>query len=628
MTAAPAGNRPWHWIGSRLQRQFSVIAALLIVVTSSLFLLLVAQQYKSSILKAHETASLNVNMLLQAALENAMIKRDLDGLQDIVTRLGAQEGITGVMIANPGGEIRFSSYPDRLFQPLADHGLGAALASRTRQTGFRSLDSGQQVLRSINPVANQERCQGCHGEIANTPVNGLLIVDYDASGTRAEVRRGVLMLAGLGVAVLILLEVGLWIALKRLVLRRINRMTVTTRALASGDLSVRTRPQGADELASLGRDFNHMADRLEANLKSLQTAHSALQRLIDAIPDGVRVIGPDFRIIMANTAYCRQIGAPMADVVGQFCYRSSHRRDSPCLPTLVECPVASILHQGGDNLTCNHVHRDLHGSDMLVELSAAAVTIPLTEGPTRCVVESIRDLDSGISISQKQRLAEMGSLAAGIAHEVHNPLSSICLALRFLKTQPNQSEEMQDYIQIAETEIDNCIAITESLLRLSALPDQESELVNMADVIGDTVSLIRFEAEQRGVDIQTRIDGTPALLARDSNMRNLVFNLTLNAIHAMPEGGTLTISCHAEGEQVKLEVRDTGVGISERDQAKIFLPFWTRRADASKGRGLGLAICASIVKTLGGTITCQSVVGVGTRFRVTLPQFSEGDHAP
>lgn len=619
MASNEDGSGLFFWAGKSLRRQLALIAAVLILVTSALFLVVVSRQYKTSILKAHEEASMNVNMLLQAALENAMIKRDLNGLQEIVARLGQQENVTGVMIANPLGEIRFSSYSERLFQSVDDDNFDRAATTGVKHASFLVLTDGREVLRSINPVHNQPRCGECHGTVADHPINGLLIVDYDASGVRATVRRGALMLAALGVAVLLLLQAGLWGAVNRLVVGRLNRLSVTATAIASGDLTVRTNTRGNDEVARLGARFDEMADRLHSSITELQAAYTSLQTLIDAIPDGVRVISPDFRIVMANKAYCTQIGEPPDQVIGQHCYASSHKRDAPCIPTLVTCPVEAILQGGQGDLTCSHDHLDKNGSEFSVEVSAAAVTLRKDGKDQGCVVESIRDLDTDVAISQKQRLAEMGSLAAGVAHEVHNPLSSISLVLRAIKSQENLSDDAENYLQVAETEIGNCQKITESLLRLTALPQTEPELVDIAAVTRDTASLLSFEAEQAGVTITLDLTDAPRVVARDSDIRNLMFNLAINAIHAMPDGGDLRIACGVAGDMVRIEVEDTGVGIPERDQPKILLPFWTRRADGSRGRGLGLAICSSVVKNLDGMLQFHSEVGVGTRFVIELP---------
>ncbi|PIE15585.1 MAG: hypothetical protein CSA68_06065 [Rhodobacterales bacterium] len=608
-----------NWIAQRLKRQFLLVAAVLVLVSSAVLLPIVIQQYRNSILKTHEAASLNVNLLLQAALENAMLKRDLEGLQGIVQRLGTQPDVAGVMIATPEGEVRFSSYQNRLGTHLTDQDFTNAVATGQQKTRFQDGDASTgEVLRSTNPLPNQPRCQQCHGAIADNPINGVLIVDYDASNIRALLRSGAIGLAVLGVVVLILLETGIWLALKRLVLNRVDILTDRTQALSDGDLSVRVPPLGHDEIDRFGQHFNDMADHLQRNVKALESARQSLQTLIDAIPDGVRVTGPDFRIIMANRAYCKQVGADPVQIAGQFCYRSSHGLSAPCVPTMTCCPISEILHNGKREVITTHVHKDQYGGEFSVEVSAAPVRLSLPGGEQDCVVESIRDMEKDISISHKQRLAEMGSLAAGVAHEVNNPLSAIALALNAVSRQPDLPDSARQYLDIAEAEIANCQQITESLLRLSSRPSVSKELVELGKVISDTATLLRLEAEQAGVEITQDIDGNPRILARDSDMRTVLFNLALNAIHAMPEGGQLMLKCYQKGGKVFIQVRDTGVGIPERDRAKVLLPFWTRRSDGSRGRGLGLAICASIVKQMEGVLDFYPVSGGGTCFEVVL----------
>lgn len=613
------------WAAAGLQRKFAVIAAGLLLATSVLFLLLVISSYRNRILAAQEHASTNVNLLLQASLENAMIKRDLEGLQGIVRRLGAQQGIDGVMIVSPDGQIRFSSYEERLYQPFTDAGLARALSTRTQQTGFRTLANGAEVLRSINPVHNKPECRQCHGDMSAHPVNGVLVVDYDSSGVRRETRQGALLLGGLGFVVLLTLEFGLWLALRRLVIDKIAVLTRATGAVAEGDLSARADMRGDDEIARLGGGFNTMAARLETAMTDLKSSEAFLQALIDAVPDGVRVIDSDFRIRMANRTYREQIGARQGEVLGQACYASSHKRNAPCVATLVECPVVRCVHGDAAHLKCSHVHVTETGGKLPVEVYAAPATMVIDGQSVDCVVESIRDLETQLNISQEQRLSEMGMLAAGVAHEVHNPLSSIALALRAIGAQSGQTDEARRYIGIAETEIGNCQAITEALLRLAAPSQRAPELVDLARVIADTRSLLSFEAERVGIEMIADVEGTPRVLASDSDMRILVFNLLHNTIHAMPKGGTARIECRVSGARLRLVVSDTGVGIAARDREKIMLPFWTRRADGTSGRGLGLAIVKTIVDGLGGSVQIESVLGEGARFIIDLPSADGAD---
>jgi signal transduction histidine kinase len=611
------------WARQNLQRQFAFIAAALILLSSAILLFFVVSEYRSSIFRAHEAASLNVNLLLQSSLENAMIKRDLDGLQDIVARLGAQEGVAGVMIANPAGEIRFSSYTGLIGASVDDNQFDLARTTFEAQTGVRELADGREVLRSINPVQNQPQCGTCHGTISDSPINGLLIVDYDSSEVSQLAWRGAIMLAALGIFVLILLEAGLWMALRRIVLDRLNHLVVTTKQIASGKLSVRTETSGQDEIAELGRSFDIMASQLEHKVEELRASRNVLQVLIDAIPDGIRVIGPDYRIILANQAYRDQVGMETEDLIGQYCYASSHRRSTPCVPTLVLCPVAEMLEGDKRELTCSHVHKDADGADISVEVSAARVTMVLDGEETNCVVEAIRDLEANMTISHNQRLAEMGMLAAGVAHEVYNPLASISLALRSIKGQDELTAQSRSYIDVAEAEIENCRSITDSLLRLATPPNHAAGLIDLTHLIDDTMSLLRLEAEQHNVSVTKEIVGRPRVVAKDSDIRILIFNLVLNAIHAMPSGGDLRIALRTQDDEVLLEVEDSGVGITDRDKSKILLPFWSRRADGTQGRGLGLAICAAIIKELGGQITFDSSPNKGTRFRIVLPNGGE-----
>ncbi|MBK5934282.1 signal transduction histidine kinase [Rhodovulum imhoffii] len=621
VTTAPSGHAGRWWAG-RLQRRFAVIFGALLAAMSLGFLLLVTTTYRQRTLETYEDASISVNLLLQAALENAMIKRDLDGLQDIVRRLGSQDGVRAVSILNPKGEIRFSSDAGSLFSQIDDPAFGTALADRHQKTGFRAPAEGVEVLRSINPVLNKPVCQQCHGPVADNPVNGLLVVDYDASAIRRNLRDGVLLLGVSGLFVIALVLGGLWAALHRLVLARTDALATTAATIAGGDLSVRVAQTGQDEIARLAQSFNTMADQVEAQMETLRANATVLQALIDAIPDGVRVIDGNFRVRMVNAAYCAQLGVTSDEALRLPCHGSSHRRGAPCVPTLVCCPLVELLQNGAPRIKCSHTHVTASGATLPVELFAVPVTLRIEGAEIPCVVESIRDLQTQMNISQEQRLSEMGILAAGVAHEVLNPMSSLKLALRSIRKDA-RSPRAGYYLDIADAEIDKCMDFTESLLRLAALPQGERELIDMNPIIRETLALLRFEAEKANARLVPELEGCPRVLARDGDMRTLVFNLVLNAIHAMPEGGTVKISCRAREGTVRLSIRDTGVGIPPHEIDKIFLPFWTRRADGSRGRGLGLSICKSILDNLNGRISAESAPGDGAVFHVSIPDADE-----
>ncbi|HMQ58899.1 MAG TPA: ATP-binding protein [Rhizobiaceae bacterium] len=212
-------------------------------------------------------------------------------------------------------------------------------------------------------------------------------------------------------------------------------------------------------------------------------------------------------------------------------------------------------------------------------------------------------------------------LATGVAHEIHNPLSSIELALSAIRdTLSNEHEPSgaQHYIDIARTEIGKCMGVTESLMRLSE-PPREPELVILNAVLREVVQLLAYQIGTGQIVVHIDLAQKLRIIASDSDMRMIFINLIQNAIHAMPQGGELRVSGQTLGGFAVLRVADTGIGIPNEHLDKIFLPFWTRRADGSTGRGLGLSICKAIVERYGGAISVDSIPGKGSEFTVALP---------
>lgn len=611
-----------EWRSSQLQRRFAYLSGGLLTVISLTFLLLLTGLYRERVLSARADAAQNVNALLETALVNAMLKRDIDGLEQILADLVTNPDIDGARIVNPEGQVRFGSGSGVL---LDDPAVAAALQSAERQHGLRRGPDGRLVLRAVEPVHNQPRCAECHGPVAQSPINGLLVVDYPMGSLRGDLIRGVLVLGALGLAVMLAVQTGLWISLRRLVLDRAVALDTTARAFAEGDLSVRAQAGPEDEISRLGASFNDMAGQLQATLSALRGQKEFLQTLVDSIPDGIRVIGQDHRTLIVNRAFREQLRLPQEVQAEDLpCYALSHGRDTPCTPTMVRCPLVE-LSDDCPQIRCSHTHVAHDGARLRVEVQATRAMMQIDGAAQPCVIESVRDLETQVMISQEQRLAEMGMLASGMAHEVFNPLTSIALILDRLESQPLDGTG-HELLRLARTEIANCRHVTDSLLKMAAPGADVAPLdpVDLGEILTDTALLLRFEAQQRGCQIAIEATSAPVVMARDSDLRMMVFNLLQNAIHAMPDGGPITLRAMPREDRVVIEVADRGVGIAAADRDRVLMPFWTRRADGSSGRGLGLAICAVIVSGLGGKIDFDSTPGEGTTFRVELPRSQGG----
>ncbi|MCB1800328.1 MAG: HAMP domain-containing protein [Gammaproteobacteria bacterium] len=607
-----------NWLNARLSRRFAVGTAAGLFASSLLFLLLFLALYRGEIADERAATAAQVNQLLQTSLENAMLKRDLEGLRTIVQRLGEQPGIQAVFITNPAGEIRFASDPQLLGRHQA---VGPDRLSATTQ--FTTDERGNELLRSVNPVANRAACRECHGAASDHPVNGILFVDYDAAPIRHKARTTTLLLMGSGATIVLLNIAGGWWFINRYVIRPVDQLSSASQALAGGDLERRASPRGNDELAQLGHAFNDMADQLKERIDESEYQRGFLQALIDAIPDGVRVITNDYRVALTNRAYRQQMRlADGDDGVGDTCHRISHRSDAPCPATLITCPVQTISAHGKP-IQALHRHHDADGNVSDVEIYAAPMTATLAGKPQTLIVESIRDLSKQITYSHEQKLSELGKLATGVAHEIHNPLTSVRLALHSLRRRVTDADsEVDEYLELVDTQVDKCVEATERLLRLGMTPSATPELVEVERVVDDTLSLLRWEADALAITLKTELERGLRVIATDSELRMVMLNLVQNAFHAMPRGGELKVTAHAAVPMICITIHDTGIGIEPDRLPRIFDPFYSRRADGVKGTGIGLSIVRTIVENYKGRVAVQSTPGKGTVLSVFLPDAS------
>jgi signal transduction histidine kinase len=585
-----------------------------LLASSLVFLALFLGLYRTELAAERSAAAAQVNQLLQTSLENAMLKRDLDGLRVIVERLGQQPGIEAVFITDPRGAIRFASDP-ALLNAMQPPGPG----ERTASTRFVVTPGGEEILRSVNPVANREACRECHGPAAQNPVNGILYVDYDAAPIRDKASRTTLLLMGSGAVIVLLNLAGGWWFIQRHVLGPVGALAAASMGLAAGDLGRRVTPAGDDELGQLATTFNDMAGQLQERVALVEHQREFLQALLDAIPDGVRVIGPDYRVVLTNRAYRDQLGLGEADGVGEPCHLAAHQSATPCPPTLLTCPVHEIKTRAVP-VKALHRHQDRDGNTADVEIYAAPL-VTLADGRTQTmVVESIRDLSKQIHYSHEQKLAELGKLATGVAHEIHNPLASIRLALDGLRAGMSEIDpEVREYLELVDQEVDKCVKFTERLLRLGMQPPDAPELVEVESIATDMLALLHWETQQIGVSVRTALLPGLRVLASDSGLRMVLLNLIQNAFHAMPQGGELYLGACRVGTWIEISVRDTGIGIEPERLERIFDPFYSRRADGARGTGLGLSIVRTIVDAWGGRVEVQSEPGNGSVFRVCLP---------
>ncbi len=232
-----------------------------------------------------------------------------------------------------------------------------------------------------------------------------------------------------------------------------------------------------------------------------------------------------------------------------------------------------------------------------------------------------------LQLTRSERLASIGRLAAGVAHEISNPLTgALTFAHMLLRNAPENSQEKED-IQTIIDATTRCKEIVRGLLNFSRQSEPEKTLSDLNGLVREALNLIQNQARISRVQVAPEFDPhLPQLLIDANQIQDVVVNLIVNAIDAMPDGGRLTVRTRSAAENAitwaELEISDTGCGIPEDDLERIFDPFFTTK-QTGKGTGLGLAIAYGIVSEHGGHINVASKVNSGTTFTVRLPLTSE-----
>lgn len=215
------------------------------------------------------------------------------------------------------------------------------------------------------------------------------------------------------------------------------------------------------------------------------------------------------------------------------------------------------------------------------------------------------------------RLKSLGELAAGMAHEVRNPLSAIKGAAEIIEKEIPPDSPRRKFVGVIEEEVDRLNRLVGEFLSFAKPRQPERTPTDLSELVESVVTFTSKQADNNGVKLVTRLDERLQAVPLDrEQMRQVLLNLIINAIHAMPEGGTVEVGTSLGSESVELWVRDYGVGIEPGSREKIFDPFFTTK---QQGSGLGLSIAYQIVKQHGGEIELRDVDGPGALFVIRLP---------
>ncbi|MEO6307524.1 MAG: ATP-binding protein [Nitrospiraceae bacterium] len=351
--------------------------------------------------------------------------------------------------------------------------------------------------------------------------------------------------------------------------------------------------------------------------QELSNSEQQFRLIVEAAPIGMLLVDERGTIVMVNASALHQFGYERDELLGKSVEmlipgpsRSDHQQHRT---GFIKAPEKRMM-GGGRELS--GLRKD--GSEFAAEIGLT----PIQTAKGMGVVASILDLTERkrleMRLRQAERLAELGTLASGMAHEIGTPMNVILGRAEYL-LQRTADAGMKKGLTTIVTQVERITKVMNQLLTFARRKPSERRAVDLGEIVDDSLEMFEERIAHSRVTIEKTIESSlPPVLADRDQLIQVLINLVMNSLHAMPDGGRLGLSLDRENGHVRVGVSDTGHGMPEEIRSKVFDPFFTTK-DFGKGTGLGLTVVKGIIEEHGGTISVESVVDKGTTFWIRLP---------
>jgi len=613
---------------SSLQRRLLLGTLLILILAMTAVMLSVERIQRESIIDEVQRRGEALARGLAAVSASPLLLYHFTALEQNVGRVGQEADVVYAMVLDGDGKVAAHNRRPELVgsaptDPLHDRAVRASGLLIQESVHRRT---GEAIYDVAAPVFVEQQRWG-------TVRVGLSRRRMDAE--IAETRRQLALLSAIT-----LLVGGLGAAfVARRIARPVRQLAAGAEAVARGELDQWIAPASSDELGQLALAFNHMTAELRRQRAALEAAHAELRQRFEEVAElkgytdnvmasvtsGIVTLDLDGRVATLNPAAEMLTGLFGSEVSGRYgaeVFAHSPEIGEILMETLVgRAGIANV------SLTL----RRPNGATLPIEMGTA----PLRglEGKDLGVVGVFRDVtvlrELEEQVRRSDRLAALGTLAAGLAHEIKNPLTSLRTFTGFLPRRWDDERFRERFQRVVPRELERINAIVERLLELARPARLDFQPTRLPELLDLAVDLYANELEAKGIEVRREYARDCPLVQADRDALYQAFvNLMTNAVDAMETGGRLTLrvgwhhggdpmgSPRAPARSLQVEIEDTGGGIEHADADKVFNPFFTTKA---AGTGLGLALTHKIVEDHQGRITLRSTRGAGALFRVVLP---------
>jgi signal transduction histidine kinase len=570
---------------------------------------------------AEPLAALRVDPGLRSILESSLYSKNV--------MYAALVDVNGIAVAHADRSLEGQALP-----PVGD--LGKLLEQPALSQLLAIYSSQGQNLEFRGPLLLGDT------EIGSTRIGvSTLLIRQDLDQSLRP--SAVTALAALGVSVLVAT------LLSQLLLRPIHMIRSGLTRLGKGEFGVQLDLSQEDEFGELGTSFNTVSEQLSADRSQMAGQVANLESAVEQLEDAVAIVNARGELLFANPAMRVLLpdAAPGASLTAMIAADHPLRRlsEETFVSRQSRGPLSAPFGDSGERLVLTHAINDPKGDLVGVMLIARNV-------------EYLSEVQSTVRYSRK--LAALGRLSAGVAHEVKNPLNAMMIHLELLRQQvnprparpllhaavqapagsgrtlstrgeavepraavvaeapPMDREEAIQHVDVIAHEIRRLDEVVQGFLKFTRPEDLKLQPLTVRALLDEIVPIVQPEAERARVQLIVECDGAPDVNGDPAMLRQAFLNLALNACQAMPGGGSLRIRCEsARGRRVAVVFTDTGVGIAPADLKRIFDLYFTTK---EKGSGIGLSMVYRTVQMHDGEIEVQSTPGAGTTFRLLLPQ--------